>query len=1223
MTVAALESPVGAGLVTAALFDDLIGRTGRWMRAVPVGSCGATAGELLELALAESGKGVLFEGAWQNPCVMVDQQPVKLDELYTTVVPAGSSLTAAPRPGDLVDVVLIGIALLSAAASVLIAGSVKIPKIAGGGEPKEKRFGFGRLAQPAFAGETKPVVAGRITRYGGRIIAKVPVEGEDGRERLKILVDLSAGTVEQIGNYTTAVDLALASITSGVYLQDQPIANFPDARISTRLGTGSQSVIPGFADTEVLREVGVGGVVLRNTSGSDRTSSSASGEAFLFTTLAAVHAVRIRARFTRGLYRILSSAQVDSVKVQYRWRWRLHDVGGGSPGSWSAWTVVSVERAEQSSFVSSVRGDNLNSTPAVIDVQLERITKEPTTADVADEVAWDSLVEINYSQNRYLGRALLAVTLVAGEQLTSEPQISVDVMGLNNLRLWDEISPPTSPVFTSGYSVNPADLALEVITNTAWGMGARYTDAEVDFESLLAWRTYCAEAVPKLAGGTRPRFAINLALTERREGWEVLRSICEVGRCVPIESGGKIRFVYDRPQSTPAEIFNDGVIAVENPEDPASAAAIEYEALWTEAGFAVENRLVAQVMNEDRDWQTEAVAWPPTGTLWLATEPVREKSVQFAGISNVEQAVSELKYRVKKRRFITKSVTFQTTKPIVVVRSGDRFDLSTSLPGWGLASGRLDGAGTSTTVKLDREVTLAAATTYTVTVIHDNGTAETRTVTSPAGTYAAGSAIAVTPAFASAPGEYEQYTLGKSGIAMKPFLCTRVRPIAAEEFRWEITGVEYAADVYDDAAESVSIPNYSTLPSASTPPGPLLELVAFERRVNGVLQVHLACRQSVQDAEMTASFRIYRRRVGSGVWIAVPDAAVGVSRRGAVVELADGDFGYQFIMVAVSSLGSALSPDDPRHPIAVLVYGLSAPPPPVPALDSPATVRDGSTGSYALHWLSWEEAFVGPPPLPDATPTESFMVMFGTRAFLGTVTPPGGFAYDTYSHANCVIQSRPGKTVRSVTGLRLAVGQPYKFYVRSVGANGRMNVGIELPEFSIASPVAPPGKSVKGTRTFALNSEGTLTNLTWDGTNGWLRQTSSASPGIYLSPEVDLTTVTASELMVWFNPGNAAEDPALNTNPFQVPSIEADQWGVVSVGPAVVKMLCPPYPDDRQALLVEARTYDGAVWSDWTAIAVGQSISRLFRKYQIRVTLSRSKTPYRPALRGLVGVVVH
>ena len=70
-------------------------------------------------------------------------------------------------------------------------------------------------------------------------------------------------------------------------------------------------------------------------------------------------------------------------------------------------------------------------------------------------------------------------------------------------------------------------------------------------------------------------------------------------------------------------------------------------------------------------------------------------------------------------------------------------------------------------------------------------------------------------------------------------------------------------------------------------------------------------------------------------------------------------------------------------------------------------------------------------------------------------------------------------------------------------------------------------------------------------------------------------------------------------------------------------MLFPPWPDSELGVTIEAQTNDGVVDSDWSPLPVGASIERLFRKYRLRVTLTRGHSPYRPSLAGLVGVVTH
>lgn len=1089
------------------------------------------------------------------------------------VLKDGDTVAVSKRPGTGVDIALVAIAIISAVASAALIAGIKSPLPSGSNDPEENRYGFNRVSNNAFVGDPIPVLFGERP-IGGKVIALVPIESEDGagESRLKMLICLSEGELGQIANQTADFDDVLASDLTGIEINDQPIANFAGIKASGRMGSSGQDMIPGFDDVETLREVGVGGVTLPNTSGSDRTGGSASGEAYLYTTAAAVNAVTLRVRFAAGLYSLGSTGQLENQRVQFRLRTRVTS----GPGAWSSWRTVTVDRHDRAEFFSSPRVEltSLGGTPLIHDIQVERVTAEPTDATSSDTMIFDSVIEIQHDSQTYAGLAMLALEITANEQINGVPRVKVNCKGVK-CRVWDGISDPETPTFVTEYTANPAYHALEILTNETWGMGGAYDDDNVYMPDLIEFAEYCDDVVARPVSGTRPRFACNILVDVRRNGIDWVRAICQTARTQPIASGDVWRFVTDKPKSA-SEYFTDADIAVDS--EGFAEFTIRHET--GRLGLVRPNRLVAQFENASQDFQADTLAYPELGDEWLATEPVQEETFKLDGVTDVDQVASELIYRIKRIRALERTIEMTVNKP-VIVQPGDRFDLAMSLPGWGTASGRVADGSTSSTIKIDRTVTLTAGPTYVVRVIHDDGSVEVKNITSGAGTYAAGDALSISGTWTEVPAEFETYALGRTGVEVKPFTMLSSSVADAQTLKWKVTAIEYEDDVYSDAGGEVDLPDYSDLHNIDAPPGPLLTLRAFEQ--DG--QVELAWVQLPKDSQLTATFRIYRRRSSTIPWILVPEPRV--STRGAVIEITEPDAGYEFIVLAVSPSGAFLSPYDPRHPIASMALGLSTPPPEPPA--SPTLTNTGGN-TYTLSWTAAADAV-------------AYQVLTGGD----TTSLPNVGAED------CLVLARTVET--EITGLELTPSTAVRFFVRSIGTSGRLS--FTATTVNLATPATPAGEAITITRTYTLSSEGTLTNLTWNGTTSRLELVSAGSDGVWLSPEQDLTMAAMTEITFRPYTANDADDPAINTDPFQVPSIAADQWGVVDSS-RNVGMLMPPWPDSSQAWLFEVRTHDGSVWSDWAEWDVCSSVRRTFRKWQARVTMNRVAAPYRPALRSFV-----
>ncbi len=1084
---------------------------------------------------------------------------------------AGDEVHFAPSVGDPGTAILLAVSIISAVASAALAMSVSVPDAVKSDEPEERRYGFNRFSSDAFAGDVVPAVLGRAPRYGGKRIATVPIESPDGSgdERVKVLVCLGHGPVGKIGNQTADFDDVDGSSMGGLELNDQAVSQFDGVKVSGRMGSDPQAPIRGFEDVESLREVGSGGVDLVNTSGSPRTDPSPSGEAFSFTTISEVNAFRVRVRLPRGLYAIDNDAQVEEQTVAYRVRWRPDG------GSWGDWSVITLTRSDQSALWSSPLFE-VGPTAETVEIEAERVTPDNESTTVVDELRWDSVVEITDAESTYAGYALLALEITAGEQLQSVPRVSVDVDGVASLRIWDGVSDPSEPEFVAGFSDNPADLALELLTNTTWGMGAVYGDDAIDFESLLEWRSYCAEPVERPDGGSRPRFRFGMALDAQRDGVEWLRAICAAGRCVPVTAGGVWRFIVDRPAESPAEVFTDGSIAV----DDQGVARFTYRRELATGGLRRPNQLVAQFANERERGKPDTLEYPRAGELWLADESPRRQDLRLDGVTDPDQVAAELVYRMSRQRLVTRSVSFVTTKPVVVVQPGERFDLAMSLPGYAVASGRLLTGTTKGAAVLDRAVELEAATVYRLRVVHLDNSIEVMEIDAPAGAYARGAAVSLAGQLAQKPEAGAEWALevASAGATVRPFVCTGVSPVDAERLLWQIEGVEYVAAVFGDEAGAVDLPGYTTLDDPLSPPGPVVGLTALERAdpATGDPRIALAWEQGASDASITSTFRVYRRTVGTATWVLQPSAVV--ARRSAEVDVYQPDRGYQFVVVPVSVGGSFLSPYDSRHPIASIVRGLAADAPPAPASGSASQV---SGNRWRLDWADVEGA--------------AAYVVHGSGS-------SGNDGEVNRGAAHALTVGRPIASELDLEMTQLAE----RFYVRAVGANGRMSASALV--LDVANVDDPPGLAEKLAVSVDFAGTGTLTNAT--APSGVFTPTDPSAEASWESGTIDTGSDSLTTVLVAMHAANQAGDPAIDGVAFVVPSVEADQWGIVD-GSRAVGMLFPPAPDDRVEAVWEI-SYDegGGVYSDWSEVPRGGHFQASFRYARVRVRVSRGAAPY-------------
>ena len=1164
---------------------------------------------------------------------------------------ADDQLSVFPAPKELGAgfFILLAISLASSIASYVLA-----PKLGPGDQPSDgdRRFGFDRVSRPAVRGEPIPVILGEKIGYAPVRVAAIPGEGADGTSTLRVLYVIAGHRCGRIGTRDSelvgggvadADDLRPGrsgvggNTIAGITLNDQPIENFPDARVSVRFGRSGQRPIPGFRDTEIVRDVGSGGTgtLLANTSGSDRGDSDWT-EAVTYSSVdpAGVDALTLRFRFPQGLYALSDGGGYLEGRVLIRWQWRVRDVGGGTPGAWSATQSTDIRRIEQSPFVAAARVDkplagwhsSTGTGPAALDVRVQRVTRESDSASIAEDVRFIEVIESRVDDNRYVDCALLAITLTAGEQLTSEPRVRVDVRGYDDCRIWDGVSSPSSPVWTRGWTNNPAWLLLAVLTDPKLrAAGTVQGDASIDLPALIAAGSRSDDLVLRQGVGgagslRRRRHTCNLVLIDAKPVQDVVRDIARTMWAI-VQVSDKIRVLQDRPRTAPSDTFTDGSIAV---SEGYSRLATTYTP--SRGGVLSPNQVRVQFDNAalavdggDSAGGTDLITFPEAGDLWLGgedAEPVNPVTVKLEGVTDPDEAADWAVYDMKSRRARDRQTVLEAASPIVNCQPLDRIDVASSVCGWGVASGRLMTGSTTSAVVLDRELVIEPDRSYTIDVIHDDDAIERSVLGLAPGVYAAGSVLPLEIVLAQSPADdgSAQYSVGYVGTGLVPRLVTEVRraesgggEVGGGGGLWQITCVPYDAAVYDATPADVEAVNVSTLGGDRRAPGPVTELRIASRAASsaggGGNVITLSWRQEPIDRQRTGSFRVYRRAVGGTFWQLVPGITAGLT--GVDLTIADADIAFEFRVVAVSVLGSALSVNDERHPTVSLVLGLGEAAPPSPAS---ATLTQGTGNLGTLSWAA-------------VTGASGYQILYGGSP--GTGKPNDGAE-------DCVVLARVNAPATSLSGLTLPAGRLVRYWVRSIGsggAAGRLSLAAAMAEIDPAAPLL--GESVK--HTFEADfGVGTFANALLSSGRVIIDDV-FAGDGEWVSDAIDTGALTLTRLALELGTRNAAIDQSLaeisadgDLGPaMRLPSIEADQWGVIvgSGDAAEVGMLMPPWPDDAVRVIVEVATStDGTTFGDWVNLAHGASVSAAMRYYKVRLTLRvRDRIrAYRPGVSSLV-----
>jgi predicted phage tail protein len=199
-------------------------------------------------------------------------------------------------------------------------------------------------------------------------------------------------------------------------------------------------------------------------------------------------------------------------------------------------------------------------TPAI---RVRRLTPSSDDSNVRDDVSWASVTWIKRDRLSYAGLSTLALTVDADTFGNRLPRIELDVKG-RQLRVpnnYDASSRTYSGIWSGGfklvYSNNPVWVVFDLLTDRNWGLGL--SDQVIEVYDLYTMARYADEMVADGRGGNEPRFIFDAVLNRRQSAYGLIQQICAGMRAMMFWSGGRLRFIQDKPQDAVMWLTNHHV----------------------------------------------------------------------------------------------------------------------------------------------------------------------------------------------------------------------------------------------------------------------------------------------------------------------------------------------------------------------------------------------------------------------------------------------------------------------------------------------------------------------------------------------------------------------------------------------------------------------------------------------------------------------------------------
>ncbi len=290
--------------------------------------------------------------------------------------------------------------------------------------------------------------------------------------------------------------------------------------------------------------------------------------------------------------------------------------------------------------------------------------------------------------------------------------------------------------------------------------------------------------------------------------WEAIKSILKTARAVPIPEGSSLGVFFDAPTDSSALISMSAIKAGSfesiraDPRDSKTAEEIEF--------------YDAALNFEQVQWPTEhpTLADPSKFTNY------RWRRIKLEGVTRQPQIIRHALRDLNVFALIHHSIKFQAGIDAFYMSVGEVFDFAHDTLAFGTSGVVWADSTNTTTVKLDREITIAAGKAYDIQIefigSDTRSTKSVDTAVTVPGVYAAGDTITMTSGFSGTPSKDDRWAIGQvtDDQVVKQF---RIYSLAQDPKKMELTisATEYNPAVYLD--EFAFVPDTNLLSNLPPP----------------------------------------------------------------------------------------------------------------------------------------------------------------------------------------------------------------------------------------------------------------------------------------------------------------------------------------------------------------------------------------------------------------------
>lgn len=490
------------------------------------------------------------------------------------------------------------------------------------------------------------------------------------------------------------------------------------------------------------------------------------------------------------------------------------------------------------------------------ELRVRRITPKSTKDNIIDDVFLGDVNEITLEKLSYPHTALLALKIKLSDQISGMPNVTY----MNGGRVIDVYE---NGAWSAAPSTNPAWIVWDILTHYRYG-GATPT-ARLDFAAFRAFAAHCVEQ----------RLEWNGPIESETNIWDACQLVLRVGHSQLVNVGTRYTVVTEKA-STPVMMFS-----------VANMIEGSYRETWLGTADRA-NEIDVTFFDKNDSYRQRTVKVYDPAVLTSGAKQ-RNSAITLFGVTDYEVAYKEAQFQLNLNRYILKTVSFAAPLEAVACTVGDLVYVQHDMTDWAVAgrcdagstasvvqldrevtmagdkqyrlllvrdavqratgaianvvgnsvfltgfagdvpvkrlkAGALDlrvtevfDTGSGFGVVLDTVAGLAPGMAYT---LWDTDVIEERDVVN---TGAAGTALTLQAPLDDAPAQFTHWMFGETAKVKKPF---RIKAITgSQEYRRDITALEYRPEVYDFARYGSNVP---VVPPKDGIIGPARSLTVYE-----------------------------------------------------------------------------------------------------------------------------------------------------------------------------------------------------------------------------------------------------------------------------------------------------------------------------------------------------------------------------------------------------------